>query len=323
MKNAVTLVTAFFVIIELMANLKDDQQVRHLANLELLARQVVEGFITGLHQSPFHGFSVEFAEHRLHNTGESVKNIDWKLFARTDKLFVKQYEEETNLRCYLLLDTSSSMNFPQKGITKLQFSIYAIASLMYLFKKQRDAFGLGVFADQLETLSAARSTATHLFYLFAQLEKTFNEPKDAVTTNISGVLHRVAEQIHQRSLVILFSDMVENGLDEQKQNDLFAAIQHLKYNKHEVIIFNVNDRQKEVEFQYDNRPHLFVDIETGEQLRVQPNQIRDSYLEKVRQYRHQLELRCAQYHIDLVDANIHEGYYELLKAYLIKRNRMI
>ncbi|MCJ8210189.1 DUF58 domain-containing protein [Mucilaginibacter sp. RS28] len=306
-----------------MANLKDDQQVRHLANLELLARQVVEGFITGLHQSPFHGFSVEFAEHRLHNTGESVKNIDWKLFARTDKLFVKQYEEETNLRCYLLLDTSSSMNFPQKGISKLQFSIYAIASLMYLFKKQRDAFGLGIFAKQLETLSAARSTATHLFYLFAQLEKAFNEPQDAVTTNISGVLHQVAEQIHQRSLVILFSDMVENGLDEQKQSDLFAAIQHLKYNKHEVIIFNVNDRKKEVEFEYDNRPHLFVDIETGEQLRVQPNQIRDSYLEKMRQYRHQLELRCAQYHIDLVDANIHEGYYELLKAYLIKRNRMI
>ena len=146
-----------------MPKLNEEQQIRQLANLELLARQVVEGFITGLHQSPFHGFSVEFAEHRLYNNGESVKNIDWKLFARTDKLFIKQFEEETNLRCYLLLDTSSSMNFPHTGINKLQFSIYAIASLMYLFKKQRDAFGLCLFSDKIDWLSAAKSTSTHLF----------------------------------------------------------------------------------------------------------------------------------------------------------------
>src|SRR5476651_2411171 len=170
-----------------MAQLNNDQQVRHLANLELLARQVVEGFITGLHQSPFHGFSVEFAEHRLYNNGESVKNIDWKLFARTDKLFVKQYEEETNLRSYLLLDTSSSMNFPAKGMSKLQFSVYAIASLMYLFKKQRDAFGLCLFADEVEMLSAARSTTTHLFHLYAQLEQAYNQPKINTGTNISKV----------------------------------------------------------------------------------------------------------------------------------------
>src|SRR6218665_980037 len=149
--------------------LNNEQHIRQLANLELLARQVVEGFITGLHQSPFHGFSAEFAEHRLYNNGESVKNIDWKLLARTDKLFVKQFEEETNLRCYLLLDTSSSMNFPDKGINKLQFSIYAIAALMQLFKKQRDAFGLCAFADKAEMLTSAKSTGTHLFYLYAQL----------------------------------------------------------------------------------------------------------------------------------------------------------
>src|ERR1700761_5221617 len=190
----------FFTYISTMPRLNEDQEIRQLANLELLARQVVEGFITGLHQSPFHGFSVEFAEHRLYNNGESVKNIDWKLLARTDKLFVKQFEEETNLRSYLLLDTSSSMNFPEKGINKLQFSIYAIASLMYLFKKQRDAFALGLFSDKIDWISAARSTSKHLFYLYAELEKAYNQPKVNATTDITGVLHHVAEEIHQRSM---------------------------------------------------------------------------------------------------------------------------
>jgi uncharacterized protein (DUF58 family) len=303
--------------------LNDDQHIRQLANLELLARQVVEGFITGLHQSPFHGFSVEFAEHRLYNNGESVKNIDWKLLARTDKLFVKQFEEETNLRCYLLLDTSSSMNFPGKGINKLQFSIYAIASLMYLFKKQRDAFGLCLFSDKADVLTQVKSTTSHLFYLYAELEKAYNNPKINTTTNITQVLHQVAGQIHQRSMIILFSDMLENSLNPEKMQSLFAAIQHLKYNKHEVIIFNVTDKQKELDFNFDNRPHQFIDIESGEHVRVHPNKIRDSYISSLAQYRHQLELKCAQYHIDIIDAYIEDGYNSVLKSYLIKRNSMI
>lgn len=300
-----------------------DQQVRQLANLELLARQVVEGFITGLHQSPFHGFSVEFAEHRLYNNGESVKNIDWKLFARTDKLFVKQFEEETNLRCYLLLDTSSSMNFPGKGLNKLQFSIYAIASLMYLFKKQRDAFGLCRFSDKVDQISQAKSTTAHLFHLYADLEKAYNNPKINTVTDITQALHQVAGQIHQRSMIILFSDMLENSLNPEKLQALFAAIQHLKYNKHEVVIFNVSDKQKELEFNFDNRPHQFVDIESGEQVSVHPNKIRDAYRSALQEYRHQLGLKCAQYHIDLIDAYIEDGYNHVLKSYLIKRNSMI
>jgi uncharacterized protein (DUF58 family) len=303
--------------------LNEDQQIRQLANLELLARQVVEGFITGLHQSPFHGFSVEFAEHRLYNSGESVKNIDWKLLARTDKLFVKQFEEETNLRCYLLLDTSSSMNFPDKGINKLQFSIYAISSLMYLFKKQRDAFGLCLFSDKTDWMSQVKSTSTHLFYLYAELEKAYNQPKLTTSTNITEVLHQVAGQIHQRSMVILFSDMLENSLNAEKLQALFAAIQHLKYNKHEVIIFNVNDKRKELDFNFDNRPHHFIDIESGEQVRVHPNKIRDSYKAALTNYRHQLELKCAQYHIDLVDAYVEDGYNNVLKSYLVKRNKKV
>ena len=303
--------------------LNNNQQIRQLANLELLARQVVEGFITGLHQSPFHGFSVEFAEHRLYNNGESIKNIDWKLLARTDKLFVKQFEEETNLRCYLLLDTSSSMNFPDKGINKLQFSVYAIASLMYLFKKQRDAFGLCLFSDKIDWISQVKSTSAHLFYLYAELEKAFSHPKENTATNITGVLHHIAGQVHQRSMVIIFSDMLENSLDPEKLQALFAAIQHLKYNKHEVIIFNVNDKHKELDFEFDNRPHHFIDMESGEQVRVHPNKIRGSYLASLQKHRHQLELKCAQYHIDIVDAYIEEGYHNVLKSYLIKRNKMV
>jgi len=306
-----------------MLRLNNDQQIRQLDNLELLARQVVEGFVTGLHQSPFHGFSVEFAEHRLYNNGESVKNIDWKLLARTDKLFVKQFEEETNLRCFLLLDTSSSMNFPEKTTNKLEFSIYAAASLMYLFKKQRDAFGLCLFSDKIDWMSTAKSTASHLFYLYAQLEKTYNEPKANTSTDITGVLHHIAEQVHQRSMIIIFSDMLENNMDDEKLNSLFAAIQHLKYNKHEVVIFNVNDKQKEVDFNFDNRPHQFIDMESGENIKVHPNKIRDAYRESLQYYRHQVELKCAQYKIDMVDANIEGGYHNILKQYLVKRNKMI
>ncbi|MHB8208689.1 DUF58 domain-containing protein [Mucilaginibacter sp.] len=306
-----------------MSRLTNDQQIRQLANLELLARQVVEGFVTGLHQSPFHGFSVEFAEHRLYNNGESVKNIDWKLLARTEKLFVKQFEEETNLRCFMLLDTSSSMNFPEKGTSKLEFSIYAAASLMYLFKKQRDAFGLCLFSDKIDWISAAKSTGAHLFYLYAQLEKAYNEPKANTTTDITGVLHHIAQEIHQRSMVIIFSDMLENGMNDEKLQALFAAIQHLKYNKHEVVIFNVTDKQKELDFNFDNHPHHFIDMESGENIKVHPGKIRNAYRESLLHYRHQIELKCAQYKIDIVDANIDEGYHRILKQYLVKRNKMI
>ncbi|MDT3401686.1 DUF58 domain-containing protein [Mucilaginibacter terrae] len=306
-----------------MAELNTNQEIRQLANLELLARQVVEGFITGLHQSPFHGFSVEFAEHRLYNNGESVKNIDWKLFAKTDKLFVKQYEEETNLRSYLLLDTSSSMNYPQKGLSKLQFSVYAIASLMYLFKKQRDAFGLGLFSDQIDWLSPVRSTSTHLFYLFAELEKAYNQPRVNTQTNLSNVIHHIAEEVHQRSMIIIFSDMLENSMNAERSQSLFAALQHLKYNKHEVIIFNVSDYCHEIDFKFDNRPHHFVDMESGEEVKVHPSRVRDSYRNALNEYRHELELKCAQYKIDIVDANINEGYNHLLKTYLVKRNKVI
>jgi hypothetical protein len=159
--------------------------------------------------------------------------------------------------------------------------------------------------------------------LYAELEKIYNSPKKQASTDIANVLHHIAEEVHQRSLVIIFSDMLEHNLNEERIQALFAAIQHLKYNKHEVVIFNVNDKAKEVDFSFDNKPYHFIDSETGEELKVHPNKIRNVYRTSMEHYRHQLQLKCAQYQIDLVDANIHDGYNSILKSYLIKRNKMI
>jgi uncharacterized protein (DUF58 family) len=298
------------------------QQEGLLGNLELLAKQVVEGFITGLHKSPFHGFSVEFAEHRLYNTGDSVKNIDWKLFAKTDKLFSKRYEEETNLRCQFVIDASSSMYFPAEQYNKLMFAIQSTAALMYLLKKQRDAFGLSLFTDELKLNTQAKSTNTHQRYLFAQLEALLQAPKLNVPTNLSVALHQVADLIHKRSLVIIFSDLLQTVQEEDQLATFFSALQHLKFNKHEVVIFNVTDKSKEVDFEFANRPYHFIDMETGVELKAHTNTVKTAYLAQMGAYRQQLALRCAQYKIDMVDADLNAGFDQVLQAYLIKRQKM-
>jgi uncharacterized protein (DUF58 family) len=234
-------------------------------NLEFLAKQVVEGFITGLHKSPFHGFSVEFAEHRLYNSGEATKHIDWKLFARTDKLFVKRFEEETNLRCQLIIDCSSSMFYPAEGLNKIKFSLYAAASLMYMLKKQRDASGLSVIDETVNFHSQCKSSSTHQKLLFNKLDEILKSVPTDRKSNIAAGLHQIAEMIHKRSLVIIFSDMLQNMGND---SELFAALQHLKYNKHEVILFHVEDKKTEIDFDFKNRPYLFVDSETNERFKV-------------------------------------------------------
>lgn len=306
-----------------MPKLQNYKELQDFGNLELLARQVVEGFITGLHKSPFHGFSVEFAEHRLYNSGDSIKNIDWKLFGRTDKLFVKRFEEETNLRCQIVLDISASMYYPEKEFNKLLFSVYSAASLMYLFKKQRDAFGLSYFSDKLTFSSPAKSTAVHQKYLFSELEKLTHQAPQANRTAVAEALHEVAEQTHKRSLIVVFSDMLESGTPGSQLSDIFSALQHLKHNKHEVVIFNVLDHNKELSFDFDNRPYQFIDMETGEELKVHPHTVKETYLHAVTAYQKELQLKCAQYKIDLIDADIHQGFYQVLHAYLIKRNKMV
>ena len=308
-----------------MDKLLDNFDVRDLGNLELLARQVVEGFIIGMHKSPFHGFSVEFAEHRLYNPGESTKNIDWKVYARSDKLFVKRFEEETNLRCQIVIDTSSSMYFPEQGkgeknyINKLQFSSLAAASLMNLLQKQRDAFGLTLFDNQINEHTKCKSSTTHYRLLLTYLDKLIANPERDKTTSTAETLHQVAESVHRRSMIMIFSDMFDQAGDSEA---LFSALQHLKHNKHEVVLFHVVDKSKEVDFEFKNRPYLFVDIETGEQVRLQSNQVKQRYIEQMKAFTEELKMKCLQYKIDFVEADIHQGYKQILQAYLVKRSKM-
>jgi uncharacterized protein (DUF58 family) len=293
--------------------------IQQLGNLDLIARYVVEGFITGLHKSPFHGFSVEFAEHRLYNSGESTKHIDWKLFGRTDKLFVKKYEEETNLRCMLLIDNSSSMYFPDSKHNKLKFSVYAAASLIQLLRKQRDAVGLTLFSDEIEEFYPPKASFAHVQLLFNQLQKNLNNDSKNKKTSTASTLHQIAENIHKRSLVVIFSDMMEN-IDNQEE--YLSGLQHLKYKKHEVILFHVVDKSKELDFTYENRPYRFVDMESGDKVEVFPDDIRNEYLKKMAGFRDELKLRCSQYHIDYVEADIHTGFFTVLQNYLVKRQKL-
>ena len=308
-----------------MKNIFDIEQFHQFDNLGLIAREVVEGFITGLHRSPFHGFSVEFAEHRQYNQGESTKHIDWKLYARTDKLFVKQYEEETNLRCQLVIDTSSSMLFPyykgkQHLQNKLAFSIYSAAALIYLLRKQRDAVGLTLFSEAIEFHTAPRLSSVNAELMYGKLSELIR-PENAQlkkTTNTTDVLHQIAESIHKRSLVIIFSDMI----DSNKSDDLFSALQHLRYNKHEVLLFHVTDQKQEQEFQFANRPYKFVDLENNQVIKFNPWEVKNHYINYVKEYSNTLKVKCGQYQIDIAEADINKDFKEVLLSYLVKRKKL-
>ncbi|MCS6819781.1 MAG: DUF58 domain-containing protein [Chitinophagales bacterium] len=298
------------------------QQLNTISHLELLARQVVEGFIIGMHKSPFHGFSVEFAEHRLYNQGEPTKNLDWKVYARTDKMFVKRYEEETNLRCQIVIDTSSSMHLKSdagKQQSKLYFSIIAAASLINLLFRQRDAAGISFFNEKVYVHTAARSGVQHRQLLYAHLESLLEASPTRQKTNAAACLHEIAESIHKRSMVIIFSDM----FDQNSDDELFSALRHLRYNKHEVILFHVTDKKKELDFDFDNRPYKFIDLETGEQVKLQPAEVRDFYFDNISNFYRLLKLRCGQYNIDFVEADINENYNQILQTFLLKRTKMM
>jgi uncharacterized protein (DUF58 family) len=290
-------------------------------SLELLAKKVVEGFITGLHKSPFHGFSVEFAEHRLYNTGQSTRHIDWKLFARTDKLFIKRYEEETNLRCQLVIDTSSSMLFPKEAKTnKLQFSVYAAAALCELLKQQRDAFGLTLFENTIHKHLSAKGSPMQQKLVLNELSALLTHQNQQVQTSAASAINQIAEIIHQRSLVVFFSDMFESHANEE---ELFSALQHLKYRKHEVVLFHVVHKGQELDFDFENRPHHFIDIETGEEIKLNPNELKDSYVNNMHSFIASLGQKCGLYGIDFVEADISEGFDKVLLTYLLKRQKMM
>jgi len=299
-------------------------ELAKFGNLEFLAKQVVEGFITGLHKSPYHGFSVEFAEHRLYNKGESTRYIDWKLFARTDKLFVKRFEEETNLRCRFVLDASSSMYFPkidaQTKLNKLGYSVYAIASLVELLKRQREGVGVTIFDDKIIAETAIKSSGTHIKRMYIELEKLMEKQDTSLNrkTDFTDVLHEIAENTHKRSLVVVFSDFfTSHSIDE-----LADTFLHLRHNKHEVVLFNILDKEKELDFNFPNKPTAFVDLETGQKLKLQPSEIRGEYKNKMNNYIEDLKLRCTQFKIDFVDVDINEPIDFVLQQYLIKRSKI-
>jgi uncharacterized protein (DUF58 family) len=291
---------------------------RKFGNLELLARQMVEGFITGLHRSPYHGFSVEFAEHVLYNPGESTRHINWKVFAKTDRLYTKRYEEETNLRCQILLDVSPSMYLPKPNQEKLTFSILVAAAIMYMLSKQRDAVGLTTFADRIISQSQTKSISSHIHKLLLQLDTLMQQETPAGESAIPTVINQIAESIHRRSLVVIFSDLLMDSDPES----LFNAFAHLRHNQHEVLLFHVLDHRQEVDFEFKNKPYLFVDAETQSQIKLYPQEIKAKYQEAMKHRNQAIKLRCGQMKIDYVEANTAMGFDQILMNFIAKRARM-
>lgn len=295
-------------------------------SIDFKTTQIVEGFMTGFHKSPFHGFSVEFAEHRLYNTGESTKHIDWRLYARTDKLFVKRFEEETNLRAMFVLDSSSSMFFPynktqkEEKNNKFSFSVYACGVIMQILYKQRDAFGLSFISKEIDYISPIKTNLAHKQYLFTLLENKIKTKENlSQITCINKALHSLSEQIHRRSLFIIFTDLFSDNFSAE---ELIDSLRHLKHNKHEVILFHVFDNQKEVNFDYKMGYYRFIDVESGEELKINPEEIRNQYTDAIKQRLDLIRSECNKLKIDFVQADINKGFVQILFPFLIKRSKL-
>lgn len=297
------------------------EKISSFQHLELLANQIVEGFISGMHKSPFHGFSAEFAEHKVYNVGESTKHIDWKLFAKTDRLYTKKFEEDTNLRCHIIIDNSSSMHYPKLENNesffqnKIGFSVLASAVLMNILKKQRDAIGLSVFSDSYEYYSPEKGSDRHHRMILNALENLLEKPKVQKTTDTIKFLHQIAEKIHRRSMIILFTDMFQSGNEET----LFTALQHLKHNKHKVVLFHVIDTKTELNFDFDNAPRKFIDLETGDEVVVFADNVKEEYEKGVNAYFKKLALTCAQNKIKYIPVGVSDSFDKILTAYLVEK----
>lgn len=297
-------------------------QISSFKHLELLAGQIVEGFISGMHKSPFHGFSAEFAEHKIYNPGESTKHLDWKLYAKTDRLYTKKYEEETNLRCHIVIDNSSSMHYPELNDTdpfyrnKIGFSVLAAAVLMNLLKKQRDAVGLSVFSDKYEYYAPEKGSDRHHRMILDQLERLLQTPKVSKSTDTITYLHQIAEKMHRRSMILLFTDMFQSSEHQEK---LFSALQHLKHDKHKVVLFHVIDKETELDFNFDNAPRKFVDLESGQEIQIFAENVKEAYQKKAEEYVKELQLVCAQNRIKYVPVNVGAEFEKILTTYLIEK----
>jgi len=298
----------------------DPLVVSKLKNIEIKAKMIVEGFITGMHKSPYHGFSVEFAEHRPYNVGEPLRNIDWKVYGKTNKLFTKKYEEETNLRCQVVLDVSDSMRYPRTGISKLEYGAYLAAALQYLMINQRDAAGLTLFDEEIQYYAPAKSRYTWLLSMFKKIEEVVAQ-KEVFThrTAAAKVLHQVAMKFHRRSFVVLITDLFSQ---QEASEQLFKALKHLRHEKHEVLVFHLLDRDTEAAFNLPNRPTILQDLETGEKIEVQPQQIREQYQQMMSRYTAKFKQKCYEYSIDFVEVDIARPYDKVLTDYLVKRRAL-
>lgn len=297
------------------------EKISSFQHLELLANQVVEGFISGMHKSPFHGFSAEFAEHKVYNPGESTKHIDWKLFAKTDRLYTKWYEEETNLRCHLIIDNSSSMHYPKLKDNqlfyenKIGFSVFASAVLMNLLKKQRDAVGLSVYSDSYEYYAPEKGSDRHHRMILNKLESLLENSKTPKSTDTISFLHQIAEKIHRRSMIVLFTDMFQSG----DEDALFAALQHLKHNKHKIVLFHVIDEKTELNFDFDAAPRKFIDLESGEEINIFADNIKETYENQVSNYFKKVAITCAQNKIKYVPVSVGANFEKILTTYLVEK----
>lgn len=284
--------------------------VSRLKNMNLRARLVVEGFITGLHRSPYHGFSVEFSEYRPYMPGDEIRHIDWKVYGKTNRFYIKQFEEETNLKSYLLVDASGSMGFSSHGITKLEYASYLAAALTYLMIEQRDAVGLVTFDKLIKKYLPPRSVKSYLPLILRELEKI----KCSEVTDISNTFHEMAERIHRRGLIVILSDLY----DEPEK--VISGLKHFRHKKHEVIVFHILD-PIEISFNF-NRNALFKDMETGEQLTTQPWHIKAEYQKRVQRFIKNYKRQCRLNQIDYISLDTSLDFDYALMEYLIKRKRI-
>jgi len=283
--------------------------VAKIDNMALRARLVVEGYLIGQHKSPYHGFSVEFAEHRAYGSGDEIRHIDWKLYGKTDRYYVKRYEEETNLRSYILLDTSQSMTYGSGAITKLEYGSYLSAALTHLMLNQRDAMGLVLFDEKIRKFIPPRAAPSHANIIMGALDKI----QSANDTQIRPTLDYMAERIKKRGLVILISDL----LDDPDQ--VLMGLNHFRHNKQEMIVFHLLDRQ-ELEFQFGNRTK-FRDLETDETITTEPWHIRSAYQELIEMHQRKYRLGCRNQRIDYVPLFTDQPLDQALNEYLNKRQK--
>ncbi len=288
----------------------EPEAASRLRNLNLVARSVVEGFVSGLHRSPYHGFSVEFADHRKYTPGDNIRDLDWRAWAKSDRFYIKRYEEETNVNAHLLLDVSASMTFRSRGLSKLEYACFLAASLAYLMVRQQDSVGLVVFADGIQKRLPPHSSTLHL----NQLLRTLETVEPVAETDIAATFHQLAEMIKRRGLIVILSDL----LDEERE--VLRALRHFRHRRHEVIIFHILD-PAERRFPY-SRLSDFIDLETGSRLQVDPRFVRQDYLKQIEAFINTYRQGATESNIEYVLADTATPYDRLLLAYLARRSKV-